>query len=277
MASTENLKTVVKEIGGAHVEVESYCKGNQDPHYLEAKPSFMIKTHQADLVIAMGLELEVAWLPKVLSGGRNLKVMKGKKGYLEVGPLLDVLEVHTGHITRADGDVHPDGNPHVDLDPIRIGQIGKHVAARLALLDSKNKGVYEANAQKLMERMEAKTKVWAKRIAATGTKKIVTYHKTLTYFIDRFGLQSAAILEPLPGVPPTAAHILDVIKVAKQAGVKLTLVENIYDDSVAKRVAKELPGMRVVKVPISVGGRQDILKLDDVFEALVVAFEGDSK
>ena len=277
MTTTENLKAVVQEIGGAKVEVDSFSKGSQDPHFLEAKPSFILKTHRADLIVAIGLDLEVAWLPKVLSGGRNVKVMKGKTGYLEVGPALPVLEVPTGTITRADGDVHPDGNPHVDLDPIRLSLIGEQISQRLGVLDPKNKEFFEKNSQALKKRMELKTEEWGKRIAATGIKKVVTYHKSLSYFLDRFGMKAAAILEPLPGVPPTVTHILSVIKQSSEAGVKLTLVENIFDDSAAKRVAKEVSGMKVVKVPISVGGQKGINKVDELFEALVQAIEGAEK
>ena len=109
LTTTENLMAVTKEIGADQVDVESFCKGHQDPHFLVAKPSFMKKTNQADLVIAIGLELEVAWLPRVLSGGRNPHIVKGKPGYLEVGPMVSLLEVPKGPITRADGDVHPEG------------------------------------------------------------------------------------------------------------------------------------------------------------------------
>ena len=274
MTTTETLKAVTQEIGGSKVDVGSFSRGSQDPHFLEAKPSFMMKTNRANLVIAIGLDLEVAWLPKVLSGARNPDVIKGKKGYLEVGPSLEVLEIPTGPVTRADGDIHPEGNPHVDLDPVRLGEIGGLIAKRLSLLDPANESLYNENSQAFKTRMETKTKAWRSRIAASGIKKVVTYHKSLSYFLDRFDVRSAAMLEPLPGVPPTAAHILSVIKETSRAGVKLTMVENIFDDSIALRVAKEVPGMRVVRVPVAVGGRKDIRSPDDLFEALTKSFEG---
>lgn len=278
LTTTSDLKSITEEVGGTEVEVESFCQGAQDPHFLEAKPSYMQKTNHADLVIAIGLGLEVGWLSKVLSGGRNPNVMDGKNGYLEVGPLVQVLEVPKGPVSRADGDVHPEGNPHVTLDPIRVAQIGEQIAIRLSILDLSHAEKYKQNAALLKARLENKTKSWQQRIDQTTLKKVVTHHKTLSYFFDRFGIQNVAILEPFPGVPPTAPHVLSVINTSAKEGVKLLLVENYFDDSVAKRVARDVPGVRVESVPVSVGGTSEIKNVDDLFENLVRKFEsGKSK
>lgn len=274
MTTTQNLKALVEEIGGSNVKAASYCGASQDPHHLEAKPSFISKTRSAQLVVAIGLDLEVAWLYKVLKSGRNPAVMKGSRGYLEVGPGLSVLERPNHSVSRADGDVHPEGNPHVDLDPIRLGDIAQKIGRKLAEIDPSHKGAYLKNAEAFKRRMELKTAEWQKRIQKTGIKKVITFHKSLSYFLDRFQLTAVATLEPLPGVPPTGPHILSVIKKAGAEGVKLTLVEHLFDDSVAQKVGKDVKGMRVVKVPIFVKSFKGIDSIDDLFEFLVRSIEG---
>lgn len=277
LTTITDLKSLIEEVGGNLVAVESFCRGAQDAHYLEAKPSYMMKTSRADLVIANGLGLEVAWLPKVLAGGRNSNVMEGKKGYLEVGSLVNALEVPSGRTTRADGDVHPEGNPHVTLDPIRAGIIAEGIAAKLAELDATNAATYKKRAADLRSRLETKTKDWQARITASGIGKVVTYHKLLSYFQNRFGIMTAGVLEPFPGVPPTAKHVMDVIRTSKELGVKLILVENYFDDSVAQRVARDLKGVRVESVPVAVEGRKDIKTIDDLYENIVRTIEGTDK
>ncbi len=273
VTTTTDLKAIVDEVGGDKVQVTSFCKGSQDPHFLEAKPSYMIKTYRADLLVAIGLGLEVGWLPKVLEGSKNPKVMQGAKGYLEVGSKLKVLEVPKGPISRADGDVHPEGNPHVNLDPIRVGEMAVIIAKRLSSLEPKFESFFQKNAKALESRLAKKTKEWQKRIDKLTVKKLVTHHKTLSYFFDRFGIESIAMLEPLPGVPPTANHILKVIKSAKQKGVKKIFVENYHSDLVAKKVASDVGGVTVASVPVAVLGTEKIKKSDDLFEELVSQLE----
>ena len=273
LTTTANLKSITEEVGKEEVSVTSLCKGTHDPHFLEAKPSYILKTSRADLVISIGLGLEVGWLPKVLAGGRNLRVMSGKSGNLEVGKYVSVLEVPTGSVTRADGDVHPEGNPHIDLDPIRAGVIAEQIAKRLAQIDPKNGSLYSKRALALKTRLAIKTKEWQKRILKSGHKKVVTHHKTLTYFFDRFGIKVPAILEPLPGISPTAPHILSVIKTSAREGVRLILVENFFDHSAAKRVARDVPGVKVKSVPVAVGGAADVTTIDALYENLVRTFE----
>ncbi|MEK6623505.1 MAG: metal ABC transporter substrate-binding protein, partial [Bdellovibrionota bacterium] len=148
----------------------------------EAKPSFMTKANRADLLISIGLDLEIGWLPNIIQGARNPKILRGEKGNLEVGPLVEPLEVPTGKISRAQGDVHPDGNPHVTLDPFRAGQIALFIAERLGELDAEHRDVFVKNARTMQTRLQERSKTWQSRIDQCGIKKIVTYHKTLSYF-----------------------------------------------------------------------------------------------
>ncbi len=274
VTTTTDLKALVSEVGGEWITVDAIAKGTQDPHFIEAKPSYMTKTSHADLVVSIGLDLEVGWLPSILRGARNPKINPGEKGNLEVGPLLDPLEVAQGKISRSKGDVHPFGNPHVNLDPIRMGKAAVFIAERLGQLDPVHMTSFLEKAKALQRRFESKTKIWQTRIDKTKIKKIVTYHKTLTYFFDRFHLENPAILEPKPGIPPTSGHILEVIQVIKDQKIRLVMVENFFDSTVTHRLKEEVPFVRTADIPVDVDGEAQINNLDDLYEKLVQTLEG---
>ncbi len=274
IASTTDLAAITREVAGSDADVESIAKGSQDPHFIEAKPSYMVKLSHADLLISIGLELEIGWIPSLVQGARNPKVKSGEKGFLEVGHLVEPLEIPTAKVTRAEGDVHPAGNPHVTLDPIRAGKIAILIADRLAELDPAHAAEFAKRGSAFAEQMKTKTEAWKKRIVNSGVKKIVTYHKTLTYFFDRFGLENPAILEPKPGIPPTSGHIIEVIQLMKQQKVPLVMVENFFDASVTKKITDEVPGSRAVSVAVAVGGAANVNTLDQLYEQLVKAVEG---
>ncbi len=273
VTTTPDLAVIVSEIGGDNVSVQSLAKGTQDPHFLEAKPSFMVKVNRADLVISTGLELEIGWLPPIIQGARNPKVMPGTDGYLEVGQFITPIELPTTKVTRAEGDVHPFGNPHFMVDPIRAGRVAVGIADHLAEMDPDHAAIYKDNASKLQKRLEDKTKLWQARIAKSGVTEVVTYHKTLNYFLDRFGIDNPINLEPKPGIPPTAQHIMEVIRVVKEKNIKLVMIENFYDKSFADKIATEVPGIKIVTIPVEVGGEPSIKTLDDLYEHLVTVIE----
>lgn len=274
LTSQTDLQAIAEEVGGELVFVQSLGKGTQDLHSLEAKPSFMVKAHRADLFLLIGLDLEQGWAPQIIHGARNSKIKAGQRGYLEIGPLLDPLEIQKGEVSRAQGDVHPFGNPHVWLDPVRVGKAALLVAQRLAELDPKNATNYLQRAKAFQARLDNKLKDWTVRIQATGIQQVITYHKTLSYFLQRFKIQAPLVLEPKPGIPPTSRHILEVIETMKGKKISLILVENFFDPSVTKKIRQEIPTVRTATVAVSVGGAPNIRSLDDLFEHLVLSLEG---
>jgi len=277
LATTTDLGAITREVGGDFLSVDVVAKGTQDPHFVEAKPSFMLKANKADLLIAVGLDLEIGWLPSILRGARNPKINPGSPGYLEIGPTAEPLDAAKGNLTRAEGDVHPLGNPHVTLDPIRVGNIAVTLARRLGELDSTNASTYLERARAFKKRLEEKTRAWQARIDKSGVKKIVTYHKTLTYFFSRFKIQNVAILEPKPGIPPTSGHIIQVIGIIKEQKVPLVLVENFFDPAVTRKILQEVPGVRSHTVPVSIEGEPEIKTFDDLYENLTATIEGSHK
>lgn len=274
ITTTSDLRSITTEVAGSHASVDSIAKGTQDPHFIEAKPSFMVKASQADLVISNGLDLEIGWLPSILLGARNPKIRKGEKGNLEVGPSIEPIEIPTGKITRAEGDVHPFGNPHFTLDPLRAGTAAILIAKRLGEIDPEHAAEYAKNADSFDTRMKEKLKDWTARIEKSGVKTVITYHKTLTYFLARFNLENPAILEPKPGIPPTSGHIIGVIQLIKEKKIPLILVENYFDPTVTQKIKHEAPNVRTLTVPVSVDGAAGMKRLEDVYENLVKAVEG---
>jgi len=271
LTTTTNLKSLVEIIGGDNVNVESFCKGTQDPHYIEAKPSYTLKASKADLLVSIGLELEIGWLPLIIRGARNPKIRSGNKGSFVAGDYIETLERPTSGISRADGDVHPEGNPHFMLDPQNALIVAEKLKDKLKKMDPDNLIVYENNFNKFSDDLKSKLVIWKNRIKVG--KKVITYHKTLTYFFHRFGIHNVSLLEPKPGVPPSASHILNVMSNAKKEGVKLVLVENYFDPTIANRVARDVDGLKVDLVPVSVDGEPKISNIFDLYERLVSSVE----
>lgn len=273
VTTTTDLAALVQSVGGARVQVFAVAKGTQDPHQIEAKPSFMVKMRDADLVVAQGLELETAWILPLIQGARNPKINEGGRGFLELGASLHPIEVPSGNVTRAEGDVHPGGNPHFQLDPVRLGEAAVLIADRLGELDGGGRDEYAKNARALQKRLADKAVQWKARIAKTGLHEIVTYHKTLSYFFDRFGLVNKLQLEPKPGIPPTAAHLMEVSRQIKQRHLPLIWIENFYDRDAADKVKQDNPKVKIQMVPVSVGGESGIKTNEDLIERLVKMLE----
>ena len=270
ITTTTNLKSLVEFVGGEEVDVIALTKGVQDPHYVEAKPSFMIKASRAELLVSIGMGLEGAWLPLIVRGSRNPKLQNKELNHLVLGNFINPIEIPKEGFSRADGDLHPEGNPHFMLDPIRSIVAAKKIQERLSLLKADKKEYFANNAKVYEDKVQKRMQVWKNYFRKTT--KVVTYHKTLSYFFDRFKVESVDVLEPKPGVPPSASHILSLIKKVKAHKVKKIIVENYFDPSVAKRVIKESKNYVAVKLyhlPVAVEGEKGVNDIFDLYDTLV--------
>jgi len=266
--TTTNLADLVYRIGGEKVDVESLCKGHQDPHFLEAKPSYTFKLSRADLLVSVGAGLEEGWLPLIIRGSRNPKLRDGRSGSLVAADHVSMLEIPKEHeLTRSKGDVHPEGNPHFMLSPSRAIAVGKALVKKLSEIDSSNSAYYQENFNRFEKNTLSKVQEWKGKLK-TGLK-VITYHKTLTYFYDEFGVNNVDVLEPKPGIPPSANHILGLIKRIKDESIKYIVVENYFDTSVAKRIKKEIPSVKILQVPVAVKGADNINNLTDLYSTLI--------
>ncbi|HSC76949.1 MAG TPA: metal ABC transporter substrate-binding protein [Candidatus Acidoferrales bacterium] len=265
VATTEDLASLTREVGGDHVEVEAIARGYQDPHFVEAKPSFILKLNRADLLIAVGLQLEIGWLPPLVTQSRNPRIQLGTPGYLEVAQFCDILEIPSGQITRAMGDVHPLGNPHYWLDPENGRRIAQGIANKLANLRPQEAGYFQQRFQDFSQRLAAAEKAWNQRMAPYRGRKIVTYHKSWPNFTKRFGLEVIDYVEPKPGIPPSPSHTLELINMMRRENIKLILVEPYFDLKTPNAVARETGGEVLVLLP-SVGGEKEVTDYFKLFD-----------
>src|SRR5262245_1855273 len=251
--SLTDLASVAQYVGGKHVTAQSLCRGFEDPHFVPAKPSLMKAIQHADVFISIGLELDNGWLPLVLPGSRNPKIQPGAKGFVDASQGVAVLEKPSGTVSRAEGDVHPLGNPHYYLDPKALEVVADHLADVFGQLDAANASEYAANAKAFKERMETSLAKWEKQMEPFKGASIVTYHKNFVYFADRFGLKLFGTVEPKPGIPPTPSHIAEMADAMKKAGVTAVVYQPYYNADASNQLAKRAGGV-AVEVPTEVGG-----------------------
>ena len=271
--SLTDLASVARFVGGTHVTAQSLCRGYEDPHFVPAKPSLMKAIQHADVFVSTGLELDGGWLPLVLPGSRNPKIQPGAKGFVDASQGVQVLEKPTGTVSRAEGDIHPLGNPHYYLDPKALEVVADHLADVFSKLDPANAADYAANAKKFDEKMDASLENWEKQLAPYKGTGVVPYHKNLVYFIDRFGLQEFGNVEPKPGIPPTPRHIAELAEAMKGAGTRLVLYQPYYKADAANEVAKRAGGV-AVEVATEVGGLPGTDDVFSKFDVLVSSVAG---
>ncbi len=265
VASTEDLADLVRQVGGDRVKVETIARGYQDPHYVEAKPSFILKLAKADLLVVVGRELEVGWLPPLVQQSRNARIQPGADGYLDASLTAKVLEIPTGQITRAMGDVHPLGNPHYWLDPGNGRRIAKAIADRLSRMAPADAALFAARYADFDRRLAEAEQRWDAMMAPYRGLKIVTYHRSWANIVDRFGLDVIGYVEPRPGIPPSPGHTIDLMAEMKRLNVKILLVEPYFDLKTPQSIARET-GARVVVMPPSVGGEKEITDYISLFD-----------
>jgi zinc/manganese transport system substrate-binding protein len=257
VTTTEDLAAIAREIGGDRMTVEAIARGYQDPHFVEAKPSFILKLQKADVLIVVGRELEIGWLPPLIQQSRNSKIQPGGEGYVDASLQAQILEMPTGQVTRAMGDVHPLGNPHYWLDPENGKRIGKEIADKLSQLRPNDRATFEQRLADFSSRLDAAEKRWLAAVAPYKGIKIVTYHRSFPNFAERFGLDISGYVAPRPGIPPSPQHTLDLINEMKRQNVKIVLVEPYFDLKTPNAIGRET-GAQVLVMPPSVGGTKDV-------------------
>lgn len=248
VATVPDLAALAKEVGGKQASVRTISLPTQDPHFVDAKPSLVLDLNRADLLLAIGLQLETGWLPVLMTGARNAAIQVGSPGYLECAQFARLLEVPTQAIDRSMGDIHPGGNPHYLHDPRAAAEVAKGIAARMGELDPQNASAYQANLASFLQRLETARRGWEKRMAPYRGTPVVGYHRSLVYLVDWLGLIEVDYLEPKPGIPPNPAHVARVITLARQRRVPALLQESHYPDATSRVVAEKIPAA-LVKLP----------------------------
>lgn len=279
IASTTDLAALAQEVGGDRISVDSIAKGYQDPHFVEAKPSFLLKLRQADLLISVGLQLEIGWLPPLVNQSGNPHIQVGAPGYLDTSQFSEILEISTEQVTRAMGDVHPLGNPHYWLDPDNGRRVAKGIATKLGELDPADGAYFQQRYQDFDKRLAAAEKNWEDMMRPYRGRKVVTYHRSWPNFAKHFGLDVVGYIEPRPGIPPTPGHTIELIQQMRRDNIKLMLIEPYFDLKTPDSIARETGSKVVVLLP-SVGGEKqvtDYFKLFDYDIALLVKAFNETK
>jgi zinc/manganese transport system substrate-binding protein len=267
VATLPDYGSIAREIGGDNVDVMVLAKPTEDPHFVDARPSFVVKLRQADVLIDGGAELEIGWLPPLLQNARNPKIEIGKPGRVQASEGIRLMNVPT-NVTRAAGDVHALGNPHFMVDPIIAKAVAQHIANAFAAVDPAHAADYQANEKKFEATINAKLQEWGAKLLPFKGQSLVAYHDSWVYFAHRFGFNIGIFLEPKPGIPPSPSHLVEVIAQMKGQKTKAIIVEPYHNRKIAEKVA-ESTGAKVVDFAQFPGALPDTETYEKLIDALV--------
>ncbi len=277
VATTPDLGSIAGVIGDDHITLTTLAKPTEDPHFVDAKPSLIVKLNRADVVIEGGAELEIGWLPRLLDEARNPKLAAGAPGHVSCAQGIALKEIPST-LDRSKGDIHASGNPHYIVDPINAEIVARNITEALCGLDPKSADAYRANLKKFTDAIDARMVEWQKQLAPFKGQEVVAYHNSWLYFGDRFGLKIDLFLEPKPGVPPTPKHLAEVILKMKQDNVHAILVDPYLDRRTAETVARKTDAtvVDVAQFPGGVKGTEGgyIALMDYLVHAVAKALAG---
>ena len=272
VATLPDFGSLAREIGGDKIDIVTLAKPTEDPHFVDARPSFVVSLRSTDVLIDGGAELEIGWLPPLLQNARNPKIEIGRPGRVQASQGIRLMNVPT-NVTRAAGDVHALGNPHFMSDPIIAKAVAQHIAQSFAAVDSANAAVYDANYKKFEAAINAKLQEWGAAMLPFKGQNVVAYHDSWVYFAHRFGVNIDIFLEPKPGIPPSPSHLTEVIAQMKARHIKAIIVEPFHDRRIAEKVANAT-GAKVVEFsqfPGGLPGTDSYVKLIDTLVSRLAA------
>lgn len=259
-----DLRSITEEIGGERVDVFSIATGYQNPHFVDPKPSYIIKLSRADMFVTVGLDLEIGWSVPLLQNSRNAKIQKGRIGYVDASANIPLMQVPE-NISRAGGDIHIFGNPHYWLDPVRGKLIAQNIYQGLVRVSPENENYFKKNLENFHQKIDVKMKEWKSKMLKYEGAKIIAYHNQWCYFENRFGLKIVDFLEPKPGIPPSPSQLVKVIDQVKENDIKVIIISPYFTNKSAKVVARET-GVEVVVFATSVEANTEANNYFDLFD-----------
>jgi zinc/manganese transport system substrate-binding protein len=268
ITTIETFADLARQVGGDRVEVRALSRGYMDPHFVESKPSLVIELNRADLLVHVGLELEIGWLPPLVLGARNSKIQAGQPGNLDASTRIPVLDVPATKVDRSLGDIHPQGNPHYWIAPVNALIVAQEIAERLGAIDPPGAPSYKANLERFSAELARRRAGWEKRAARIKGTKIVTYHRSWSYVSSWLGLQEVGYVEPKPGIPAPPSHIAQLIGLMRKEGVTRILMESFYPRNTVELVAQKA-GARALIMPSDVGATPAITSYFQLVDAVV--------
>ena len=278
VVTTPDLAAIAKEVGGDKVEITTLARPTEDPHFVDAKPSFIVKLNKADALIEGGAELEIGWLPPLLAGARNPKLASGQPGRILCNEGVHMLEVPS-QLTRSEGDIHPMGNPHFAIDPANARIVAAHLAEAFAKLDVSSAEAFRVNSKRFTDALDAKLAEWTTKLSPFKGARVVSYHKSWPYFADRFGLEMDIFLEPKPGIPPSPSHLADVIAKMKEQHARVIIVDPYLNRKTAETVGRSTDAkvVDVAQMPGGVKGTDGYIALVDCLVNSLAKALGETK
>ncbi|KAA3618782.1 MAG: zinc ABC transporter substrate-binding protein [Calditrichaeota bacterium] len=267
VTSLPDLASIAQEIGGDYVTTFSIAKGYQDPHFVDPKPSYMIRLQKADIFIQVGLDLEIGWIPPLLEGARNGAILPGGKGYIDASVGIPLLEVPTGEPSklRAEGDIHIYGNPHYWLDPLRGKMIAENIHNGLIRLQPENEAQFRSNLDIFNQKIDALTQNLQDKISDYAGTKVIAFHNSWPYFDERFHFDLVGFIEPKPGIPPSPKHLVSVINHMKQNDIRIIIISPYFSKKSAQLIASKTSAV-LIELASSVGAQAEIKSYFDLFE-----------
>lgn len=272
VTTTQDLAAIAQAIGGEYIKVQSLTPGTRDPHYAEAKPSMIRKVYRADLLLLIGAEMEIGWLPPLLQSSRNTNVQLGGSGYLDLSSSIHLLDIPTGPINRAMGDVHSMGNPHYWLDPRNGIRMSKAISERLSELDPTHSDFYSTQQQAFEKKLAQKLIQWREQLKPLVDKPVIAYHKSFLYLADVFKFNIIAEVEPKPGISPSAGHLNRLVSKIEREEVKLLIMEPYYERR-SSRYLNQKTGIKVAVLPQSVESLPEIVDYFALFDGIVASLK----
>lgn len=266
-ASYPFIAELSKTVGGDHVEVITLAKGNWDPHFVVPRPSLIRKVARADLLIINGAQLEIGWMPPLIRQANNRNIQPGKTGFLDLSQFVTLINKPVS-VSRANGDVHPAGNPHYATDPFVMPALADAIAARLGVIDPGHADAYLANAAAFKAAWQKHLETWQQEMTPMKGTKVVQYHELYNYFLKRFGLVTIGNIEPLPGINPSSRHTMELIKRMRSEHVGLILQDVYHSQKTADFIA-EKTGARVVLMPHDVHAVHEADSLEALYDTMI--------
>lgn len=265
------IGAITKSIGGEHINTVVLAKGNWDPHFVVPRPSLISKMRNADALIMNGGQLEIGWLPPLIRRAANPKTNVGAESFLNLSHYVKLID-KPSDVDRANGDIHPDGNPHFHLDPQNIIVLAQTIKKFLISLDSEHADVYKKNYEKFESSWKEKMSIWQEKMANKKGMKVIQFHNNLAYFIKAYSLENIGTIEPLPGIPPSSKHVIKTIKLIKEQK-PCCILHDVYHSTKTAEFINEKTGIKVILMPHDIGALENIEDLSSLFDYLTGALQ----
>ena len=262
------IEDITKKIAGDLVDIKTLSKPKEDPHFVMARPSLIAKLRNADLLILNGAQLEIGWLPPLIKRANNRRVFEGGDGFLDLSNSIEMIDAHDS-VSRADGDVHPDGNPHFILDPYNVPIVAKSIADKLSNIDSANSQKYQSNYKSFKESWDKKLLNWDEKMRPLKGMKVIEYHKIFDYFLKRYQMELVDTIEPIPGISPTSKHTIALIDKIKNTKEPILIMHDVYHNKKASKLISAQTGIKVIDIPHDVNAISGANSIERLFKAIV--------